>query len=328
MQLHQALQLVLGWTDSHLHLFQVGDLRYMLPDPDFGLEAKERNERGKRLSRLVPAAGNPFRYDYDYGDNWQHEILVEQILPAEPGKVYPVCLGGERAVPPEDCGGVDGYQELLRILRNPRHTEYAAMRAWAGEGYNPEAFDLVAVNRSLEKLARPLSTAATQNPPTAPQAGSSYTQRQGQFLAFIHYYTMLNRRPPAEADMQAYFRVSAPSIHQMVLTLDQKGWISRVPGQARSIRLLLAPDAFPDLEGNPPRDTAPTFVTRYPSLAAWVKEQGYMELGYDPNTDSCARCLDEGGLIWSGGSRTETVEEWLYAMETGLEQAIAERGLR
>ena len=127
----------------------------------------------------------------------------------------------------------------------------------------------------MGKLTRVLPAAETPNPATPPQAGSCYTQRQGQFLAFIHYYTLLNRRPPAEADMQAYFRVSAPSIHQMVLTLDQKGWITRVPGQARSIRLLLAPDALPDLDGNPPRETAPTFVTSYPRLAAWVKEQGY-----------------------------------------------------
>lgn len=328
MQLHQALQLVLGWTDSHLHLFQVDDLRYMLPDPDFGLEANERNERGKRLSRIVSVVGTRFRYDYDYGDNWQHEILVEQILTTEPGKVYPVCLGGGRAAPPEDCGGVDGYQELLRILRNPRHPEYAAMRAWAGERHDPEAFDPAAANRSLGKMARPFPAAETPNPPPSPQAVSSYTQRQGQFLSFIHYYTLLNRRPPAEADMQVYFRVSPPSVHQMVLTLDQKGWITRVPGQARSIRLLLEPGALPDLEGNPPRETAPTFMTRYPHLAAWVKEQGYMELGYDPNTDSCARSLDEGGLVWSGGSRAETVKEWLHAMENGLKQAMAERGLR
>ena len=75
-----------------------------------------------------------------------------------------------------------------------------------------------------------------------------YTPRQGQYLAFIYYYTKLNGQPPAEADMQRYFRVSAPAVHHMVVTLEQKGCIERVPGHARSIRLLLSREALPDLE--------------------------------------------------------------------------------
>ena len=74
-----------------------------------------------------------------------------------------------------------------------------------------------------------------------------YTTRQGQFLAFIYYYTKLNEQPPAESDMQRYFKVSAPAIHQMVVTLEKKGFIERVPGQARSIQLLLSRDELPDL---------------------------------------------------------------------------------
>jgi DNA-binding MarR family transcriptional regulator len=77
---------------------------------------------------------------------------------------------------------------------------------------------------------------------------ADYTPRQGQFLAFIHYYTKLNGRPPAEADMQRYFQVTAPSVHQMVVTLEKRGYIARVPGQGRSIRLLLLRDKLPDLE--------------------------------------------------------------------------------
>lgn len=329
-QLHRALQAALGWTDSHLHLFQIGDLCYKLPDPDFGLEAEERNERGKRLNKVVPDVNTRFRYDYDYGDNWQHEILVEKIFPSDPGETYPVCLIGERACPPEDCGGVEGYQELLRILRNPRHPEYPVMRLWAGERYDPEAFDIESVNRTLRKMARPLhASQASVLPIVTPElSGASYTQRQGQFLAFIHYYTQLNRRPPAEADMQAYFRVSPPSIHQMVITLEQRGLITRVPGQVRSIRLLLPPDALPDLEGNPPREFPASFAQSYPHIALWVQKHGYIELGYDYNTDSCARSLDDGGLVWSGGRRGETQDEWLQAMETGIAQAMHNLGLR
>jgi repressor LexA len=77
---------------------------------------------------------------------------------------------------------------------------------------------------------------------------SSYTPRQGQFLAFIYYYTKLNGRPPAEADMERYFRISAPAVHQMVVTLEKRGLIERLPGRARSIRLLLSHEELPDLE--------------------------------------------------------------------------------
>jgi SOS-response transcriptional repressor LexA len=80
------------------------------------------------------------------------------------------------------------------------------------------------------------------------QRTRQYTSKQGQYLAFIHYYTRLNGRPPAEADMQAYFRVSPPAVHDMVKTLESRGFISRTPGDARSIRLLLARDQIPDLE--------------------------------------------------------------------------------
>ena len=76
----------------------------------------------------------------------------------------------------------------------------------------------------------------------------SFTHKQGQYLAFIYYYSKINGQPPAEADMQRYFRVSPPSVHQMVLTLEANGFIERVPGQGRSIRLLLAPEHLPDLE--------------------------------------------------------------------------------
>ena len=75
-----------------------------------------------------------------------------------------------------------------------------------------------------------------------------YTRRQGQFLAFIYYYTKVNGRPPAEADMQRYFELTAPSVHQMVVTLERRGFIARVPGQGRSIRLLLPREELPDLE--------------------------------------------------------------------------------
>ena len=77
--------------------------------------------------------------------------------------------------------------------------------------------------------------------------GNPYTSRQGQYLAFIYYYTKLNGRPPAEADMQVYFRVTPPSVHQMVVTLEANGLIERIPGVGRSIRLCIPPEQLPDL---------------------------------------------------------------------------------
>jgi len=80
-------------------------------------------------------------YTYDFGDNWEHRVLVEKILPAEPGKTCPLCLAGKRACPPEDCGGVWGYQELLVALADPQHPDHDQYREWVPEDFDPESFD-------------------------------------------------------------------------------------------------------------------------------------------------------------------------------------------
>ena len=156
-----------------------------------------------------------------------------------------------------------------------------------------------------------------------------FTARQGEYLAFIHLYITLNKRSPAEADMQAYFRVSAPSVHQMIVGLENRGLIARTPGQARSIRLLVPPEILPGLEG--PRQTAPTgiaFAEHYPHIAFWIKKHGRIELGYDFNTDTCARAIDEGGMPWGGGEISQSVDEWMQALETGVKECLEELGLK
>ncbi|MCC6446720.1 MAG: MarR family transcriptional regulator [Armatimonadetes bacterium] len=106
-----------------------------------------------------------------------------------------------------------------------------------------------------------------------------YTNRQGQYLAFIYLYTRLNRRPPAEADIQAYFGVSAPAVHQMIVSLEKNGLISRVPRQARSIRVLAPPDMLPALgESAPSPGQAGSFEARYPNIADWIAQGGWIEL--------------------------------------------------
>ncbi len=146
-RLHQVLQDVMGWYDCHLHQFEIGDAIYGVVDLEDMFDV--RDERKVRLCDAVPAAGAWFVYVYDFGDNWTHEIIVEEISAADPSLAAPICLAGERACPPEDVGGPGGYDELLLVLRNPRHPEFKDLRAWAGESFDPEVFDPESVNASL-----------------------------------------------------------------------------------------------------------------------------------------------------------------------------------
>lgn len=126
-ELHEVLQVAIGWTDSHLHQFRTDDSVYTVPFEDWD-ENDEVDERGVRLSTL-PAR---FVYAYDLGDNWKHDVGVLGRGGDQPG-----CVGGEGACPPEDCGGVGGYADLLEALADPLHPEHASMRAWAGDGLRP-----------------------------------------------------------------------------------------------------------------------------------------------------------------------------------------------
>ena len=147
-RLHDILQATMGWEDCHLHQFIADDTYYGIPDPDF--PSNIRSESNVRLDKIVKP-GDTLTYEYDFGDSWQHEIKIEKMLTPEDQR-YPVCLAGKRACPPEDCGGFPGYQRLLRILRNPKHKEYEDMLDWIGGDFDPEAFDLVEINKDLWRL--------------------------------------------------------------------------------------------------------------------------------------------------------------------------------
>ncbi len=150
--LHQVLQIVMGWTDSHLHAFAIGGVHYSMPYEELDDDLDMEDERRVRLSSLVPEAKTRFGYQYDFGDDWQHAILVEKILPAEPDRHYPVCLAGKRSGPPEDCGGSWGYGELLKILKSPRHPDHQEMKQWVGERFEPETVNLEEINQRLRRL--------------------------------------------------------------------------------------------------------------------------------------------------------------------------------
>ncbi len=151
--LHSVLQVAMGWTDSHMHSFTVVGTSYTTPYEEGALEElRMEDERKVRLNELVTEAKDRFEYDYDFGDNWQHEVLVEKIGAAGADALYPLCLAGKRACPPEDCGGVWGYKDLLKVLKDPKHPEYREMKMWVGRKFDPEAFDLEKINKALGRL--------------------------------------------------------------------------------------------------------------------------------------------------------------------------------
>lgn len=147
-ELHDVLQIVMGWSNSHLHVFRVGRISYGEPDPHFPDDTID--ERDICLDKIA-TEGDTFIYEYDFGDSWEHEIKVEKILSAEPGAHYPVCLAGERACPPEDCGGIFRYQWMLEVLGDPNHEEYAEVMEWVGDDFDPGALDIDAINGELHR---------------------------------------------------------------------------------------------------------------------------------------------------------------------------------
>jgi len=146
--LHHVLQIALGWTDSHLHEFEIRGKRYGMPDPEEDLGEPALDEVSYRLAELLRKGGRA-EYTYDFGDGWSHEIVVEDTVPLDPHGLKAECLAGERARPPEDCGGAHGYADLIRALADPSHESHVEMKEWVGPYFAPEEFDLAFVNRAL-----------------------------------------------------------------------------------------------------------------------------------------------------------------------------------
>jgi hypothetical protein len=149
-QLHQVIQRVMGWEISHLYQFVVGGVEYSDSKMLEGMEGEDA--RRATLATMGQGEKDKFLYEYDFGDSWEHEVLIEKRLPLEKAKHYPVCLTGKRACPPEDCGGIWGYVGLLEAIREPQHPEHEEMVEWVGGEFDPEAFDLDEVNRELQRL--------------------------------------------------------------------------------------------------------------------------------------------------------------------------------
>jgi len=153
-KLHEHIQTAMGWTNSHLHHFRINDQLYgdpMLMEENFEDRGYEDSTTTK-LSDVLPESGKRFRfkYEYDFGDSWEHEILVEGSLPAEKGTRYPLCVEGERACPPEDVGGSYGYQEYLEALADPNHERHEELMEWGGP-FDPEKFNAQAASKRMRQ---------------------------------------------------------------------------------------------------------------------------------------------------------------------------------
>lgn len=152
--LHKYIQAAFGWWNYHLHQFDIDGGRYSQPAPDgddFGMDFKD--ETDMRLNKLIPKSGRPSRwiYEYDFGDGWRHEVLFEGFPPAEPKAKYPLCLEGERACPPEDCGGPYGYTDYLAALADPKHEQHEEMLEWRGS-FDPSVFDAKKATKEMKKV--------------------------------------------------------------------------------------------------------------------------------------------------------------------------------
>jgi hypothetical protein len=154
--LHDVLQVAMGWENCHMHEFSIGRRRFGQPDPSDGFMDGPRveSESTARLSDVLKRAGAKMTYTYDFGDSWEHEIVLEKRLPPDQDTVYPICVDGRLAGPPEDCGGIPGFYRLLDILANPKHKEHKDLREWIGGHFDPEAFSVDKVNKSLSPRRR------------------------------------------------------------------------------------------------------------------------------------------------------------------------------
>lgn len=154
-KLHERIQTAMGWTNSHLHHFKIGEQFYgdpLLMGDNFG-EMEYEDSTVVKLGDSVPKTGErfAFEYEYDFGDCWRHEVVFEGCLCSEPGRKYPHCLEGERNCPPEDVGGTPGYAEFLDAIADPDHERHDEFLDWIGGAFDPEAFDVAAATRRMHR---------------------------------------------------------------------------------------------------------------------------------------------------------------------------------
>jgi hypothetical protein len=154
-QLHNLLQIAMGWDDGHVHEFRSGQRRFGRPEPvDPFISARVESERAAGLSAVLQRVGAKMIYTYDLGNNWEHSILLEKRLSPEPPTTYPICADGQLACPPEDCGGIPGYYDLLEGLAEASHPRHEELCDWIGGEFHLEFFSIEKENRLLSPARR------------------------------------------------------------------------------------------------------------------------------------------------------------------------------
>jgi hypothetical protein len=148
--LHLILQATMGWHNDHMYEFVIARKKYGYPDniPFFGTKAATN----VNLYQVVLKPGTKFIYEYDFGDDWKYDIILEDILPDSYPLPHPICLDGQRACPPEDCGGIFSYMTMLPVLADPKHPQYKDLRQWLGTRSNPATFNKSTVNAKLKQV--------------------------------------------------------------------------------------------------------------------------------------------------------------------------------
>jgi len=152
-KLHDVIQAAMGWEDGHMHEFRAGRISIGRPSPEDEFMGGERplNEAKILVQDVIRKAGDKVRYTYDFGDSWEHQVTLEKVLEPQPDTAYPICIAGKLRCPPEDCGGVWGYINLLEALGDPSHPEHDDMMEWAGP-IDPERFSVDEANMRLARL--------------------------------------------------------------------------------------------------------------------------------------------------------------------------------
>lgn len=200
--LHVILQFAMGWEDAHLHSFEIGGKTYTLPDEDGGMSGGSEVEDLYTLGEVVPGEGASFKYTYDFGDTWEHTLVVEKTLPPDPDIEYPICLEGARACPPEDIGGAIGYLEMLAAWKDRKHPDHHSAKEWIeewmGEDFDPEEFSVDVVNDELANIEEYLAEMAMLNDSEFPlmsddEVEAAYAEGNTQLAALI-----LETQPTAE----------------------------------------------------------------------------------------------------------------------------------
>ena len=154
-KLHEHIQTAMGWTNSHLHHFKLGEQLYGDPQlmADNFEEMEYLDSTTTKISDILPKKGKRFSfiYEYDFGDSWEHEVLFEGVVPPDSKVKYPLCLEGARACPPDDCGGVWGYSDFVEAIQNPDHERHEELLEWVGGRFDPEKFDPAKATKAMRK---------------------------------------------------------------------------------------------------------------------------------------------------------------------------------